>query len=123
MPQVQVAGPGNDQLRRIRAGLKGASKETKREIYRSLQRLSKPLAEAARQGARDTLPKSGGLADYIAGATIRATVTAGANPDLKLKATQVSQASKAHRKARAADKRKVRKRAKAWEAAQGGEAG
>lgn len=120
MPQVRVSGPGNDQLRHIRAGLKTAPKELKRETYRALQRLAKPLSDAARQGARDSLPRSGGLAERVAQATIRSTVTSGANPDLKLKATQTSASAARFKKARAADKRATRRRQRRWEAGQGG---
>ena len=117
---VQVRGPGNDQLRHIRAGLKTAPKDLKRETYAALQRLAKPLTEAARQGARDHLPRAGGLAERVASSTIRATVTAGANPDLKLKATQTGVAAARFKKARAADVRKTRKRQKAFRGTQGG---
>jgi hypothetical protein len=58
---VQLAGDVA-QLRAVGKALReAADKEQKRELYKAVQRATKPIKEEIKQSAIDTLPKSGGL--------------------------------------------------------------
>ena len=109
---LSVSGPGVNDLARIGRALKGAPRELRREVYKALERSTAPLKEAAREGARDNLPASGGLADRVASATIKTKLRGGASPSLRLEASQTGAAADRFKKARQADKRANRRRLK-----------
>jgi hypothetical protein len=54
-----------------RAMREAGDKEQKRELYKAVQRATKPVKEEIKQSARDTLPHGGGLNKWVAGITIR----------------------------------------------------
>jgi hypothetical protein len=54
-----------------RAMREAGDKEQKRELYKAVQRATKPVKEEIKQSARDTLPHGGGLNEWVAGITIR----------------------------------------------------
>lgn len=68
--------------------LRGASKELRSELYRGINRATKPLKEDVRDAARRRLPRSGGLGRRVASSKIttkrRAT---GNNAGIKIVAT------------------------------------
>jgi len=103
---------GISELAQVTRALKGAPKDIRREMHKALQQSTRPLIEAARDGARRDLPSRGGLADYVAGATIRPSLTGlgSDSPRLRLKATRAGAAAAAFGKARSADKRRNRRR-------------
>ena len=101
---------GVRELAEVTRKLKGAPKEIRRELHQALNRATAPLKEAARDGARKDLPSRGGLANRVAGATIRAKLTGTENPRLRLEATQTGVAAAGFKKARSADKRRTRRR-------------
>lgn len=109
---LSVSGSGFRDLQRISRELKAAPKELRREVFKALERSTKPMKDAARQGARDTLPQAGGLADRVATATIRSKLRGGNNPSLTLTVTQTGAAADRFKKARSADKRANRRRLK-----------
>lgn len=109
---LSVSGNGFRDLQRISRELKSAPKELRREVYKALERSTKPLKDAARQGARDSLPQAGGLAERVAAATIRSKLRGGNSPSLTLTATQTGAAAARFKKARSADKRANRRRLK-----------
>ena len=50
-----------------------------RELEVALRRAARPMADVARQGARDTLPRKGGLAEVIAATKFSTTVRISGN--------------------------------------------
>lgn len=110
--ELRLGGPGIKDLARLQRDLKAAPKQLRREVYRALERSTQPLKEAAREGAREHLPQSGGLADRVATASIKAKLRGGASPSLSLQASQTGAAADRFKKARSADKRATRKRLK-----------
>ena len=110
---------GVEKMSAVTAALKAAPKELRRSVYASLGRAAKPLGELARDEARSVLPS--GLGGEIADSMkIRAVVRFSANPRVTLKATATSAATSAFRKQKTRHIRKLRKRQKAWRAANGG---
>jgi hypothetical protein len=60
------------KLRAVGKALReAADKEQKRELYKAVQRATKPIKEEIKQSARDTLPKSGGLNEWVAAIGIK----------------------------------------------------
>ena len=70
--------------RTARALKKAGAKDLRRELYRGVQRAAKPLKEAAKESARSTLPKRGGLAARVAGARYSTRTKAGRNPSVRI---------------------------------------
>lgn len=66
---VSITIVGAHRLDELAKNLKeaGGSRGLKLELNRALRRASLPLTRAARAGARDTLPRKGGLAAEVAG--------------------------------------------------------
>lgn len=112
MVDVRIEQRGVADLARITQQLKGAPREVRRELFRALQQATRPLIDAAREGARDTLPKAGGLAEQVAAAKIRPKLRQGQNPSLRLEASASGVAAGQFSKARSADKRRNRRRLK-----------
>jgi hypothetical protein len=54
-----------------RAMREAGDKEQKRELYKAVQRATKPVKEEIKQSARDTLPHGGGLNEWVAALAIR----------------------------------------------------
>lgn len=64
------------------------NKELRKEMYRGLRQAAKPLIADARQHARDTLPKRGGLNERVARSRFRVSVrAAGRDPSVRITAT------------------------------------
>jgi hypothetical protein len=79
---------GGEELGRLARELKEAGETgLKKELFRGLGRAGRPMKEAARQGALDTLPESGGLAAEIAASrfTVRSSLL-GQNPRVSITA-------------------------------------
>ncbi len=76
---MDVEVQGGDEVRRIAARLRHAanSRETQNAINRGLRRVAKPLIQDIKTEARATLPRSGGLAAYIAKASFTAVASSG----------------------------------------------
>ena len=110
--QISISGPGPEKIRKIATDLRKASKENRRATYKALERSVAPLKDAARDGARKSLPSGGGLAERVASATIRTRLRGGVNASLRLEASQTGVSAERFKKARAADKRRVRRAAK-----------
>jgi hypothetical protein len=73
MPKVVIKGDV-DKLRMIGKMLREApDKEVKKELAKAVQRASKPVKEEIKQSARDTLPSSGGLNEWVADIAIKTT--------------------------------------------------
>lgn len=69
-PFVSVEVSGAEQLRALGFKLRAAGSEGKilrRELLASLRAAAEPMKDAAREAARDELPKSGGLNEWVAG--------------------------------------------------------
>lgn len=74
-PGVEVRVTGAHQLERLGLELKAMGEEGKglrRNLLTSLRVAAQPLAQAAKDSAREKLPKSGGLNEYIANSKIAA---------------------------------------------------
>lgn len=86
---VTIRVSGEEQLRRLAHDLREAGdKDLRRELHRGFNRAVKPVKAAAKQGAATTLPKSGGLAARVVGATYRTKVSSrGSGAALKLVVT------------------------------------
>jgi HEAT repeat protein len=80
---------GAEDLAAVAKALRQAGdKDLRKELYRGLRRAVKPLIADARQHARDTLPKAGGLNERVARSKFRVTVRgAGRNPGVRITAT------------------------------------
>lgn len=63
---IDLKVTGADDLSRLSIALKGADKSMKRELYRGLNRATKPLKADAQRAAAAKLPQSGGLAARVA---------------------------------------------------------
>lgn len=61
-------------------------KDLRKELYRGLQRATKPLKDDAKANARRVLPGRGGLADRVARARFNTRSRAGRNPSVKITA-------------------------------------
>jgi hypothetical protein len=65
-------GWGRRQLRAVGKALReAADKEQKRELYKAVQRATKPIKEEIKQSARETLPHGGGLNEWVAAIGIK----------------------------------------------------
>jgi hypothetical protein len=59
-------------LRAVGKALREAGdKEQKRELYKAVQRATKPIKEEIKESARETLPHSGGLNEWVAAIGIK----------------------------------------------------
>lgn len=87
---VDLTIHGVDQLQAVTRALREiGDKDLRRELYKGLNRATKPLKEKAKDAARSKLPRRGGLNDYVAAATIRTSSRGGgANPGVSLKVTK-----------------------------------
>lgn len=76
---VDIKTTGADKLKALAAAIKEAGdKNLRKEMYRAIGRTAKPLKKAGKDGALETLPKRGGLAERVASARFSArTRTAG----------------------------------------------
>lgn len=63
-------------------------KDLRKELYRGLQRATKPLKDAAKDSARsgEYIPRGGGLAERVARARYNTRARAGRNPSVKITA-------------------------------------
>lgn len=112
---IRVGGSGLERMRALAADFKAAPLKMRREAYAALGRAAQPLGDLARQSAAETLPRGGGLAaDVSKGMKIRVQSRFGANPRIKLVASQASTASSIFKKARRKSVRATRKRQEAW---------
>lgn len=74
---------GADQLGDLAKQLRAAGesgKGLKRELYRGLNRATKPLRQEAQQAAASSLPQSGGLAAVVAKSKFTTKILTGRNP-------------------------------------------
>ena len=74
-----MVSDGARQLRLLARDLDRAGKELRMELPKALKRAAAPMVEAIRADARERLPHRGGLAEYVAKATISVQVRTGAN--------------------------------------------
>lgn len=78
---------GLERFGKLSRDLRAAGdKDLRRELYRGLQRATKPLKEAAKENARSTLPRKGGLADRVSRARFNTKSRAGRNPSVRIEA-------------------------------------
>lgn len=73
-----------DLSRQLRAA---AAKDLRKEMNRGLRSAAKPLIADARQFARETLPKQGGLNEKVARSRFRVKITTGRDPGVRITAT------------------------------------
>jgi hypothetical protein len=92
--EIQVAGA--EQLRALGRDLKAAGSDgegLRRELLAGMRALGKPLVDKARQSAIETLPKSGGLNQWVADSKISVrnnlTGSGGANTRVGLKIVSI----------------------------------
>ena len=78
---------GVEQLLDLSKALKQAgATDLSRELNRAISDAAKPLRAELRKSARETLPKSGGLAESVAGARISTTrSTSRRNPGVRIR--------------------------------------
>jgi hypothetical protein len=72
---IEVRVTGANQLRDLARDLKAAGETgrgLRRDLLAAMRAAEKPLIDAARESARDTLPKSGGLNEWTANSYIKA---------------------------------------------------
>jgi uncharacterized protein YbjQ (UPF0145 family) len=82
---MDVTVRGADDLARVAKRLRETGdKELKRELYRGLQRATKPLKANAQKAAGAQLPQSGGLAAIVARSRLTTKVLTGKNPAVKI---------------------------------------
>lgn len=77
-----------DLARRLRAAGE-SGKGLKKELYKGLNRATKPLKAEAQQVAARTLPQSGGLADLVARSKFRTSTRMGRDPSVSIMARGV----------------------------------
>lgn len=80
---------GAQQLGDLSKRLRAAGEDGKglrRELYRGIQRASKPLRAEAQQAARRELPQRGGLAAEVGRAKFSTRTRAGRNPGVSIQA-------------------------------------
>ena len=78
---------GADQLGDLARALRAAGdsgKGLKRELYRGLNRATKPLKAEARENAASRLPQSGGLAAQVAKSRLTTKILTGRNPGVAI---------------------------------------
>lgn len=71
---VEIRVTGAEQLRKLGADLKVAGSAAgglRRDLLAAMRALEKPLVEKARQSARDSLPRRGGLNEWVGVADIK----------------------------------------------------
>jgi hypothetical protein len=68
MANVSVDAAG---LRQLGQAMRGADKQIKRELFKAVQRATRPVKEEIKASARATLPSSGGLNEWVAQIGIR----------------------------------------------------
>jgi hypothetical protein len=88
---LSVQMVGADALADVAKALRQAGdKDLRRELYSGLRRSAKPLIAAARDNARDTLPKHGQLNERVARSKFKVqTRGAGRNPGVRITASGV----------------------------------
>jgi hypothetical protein len=78
---------GLEQFKKLSKDLREAGdKDMRRELYRGLQRATKPLKVAAKESAGQVLPTRGGLADRVQRARYNTKSRAGNNPSVRIEA-------------------------------------
>lgn len=87
---VDIRVTGAEQLRALARDVRAAGdKGIRREMYRGIQRATKPLKAAAQASALEHLPAGGGLNRRVAGARMSTrTRTGGANPGVRIVARE-----------------------------------
>jgi hypothetical protein len=76
---------GVDDFLRLSKALKAAGEGgLRKELHKGLREAGAELIPLARTEARQTLPKSGGLADRVSGARMRVKVKTGRNPGVSI---------------------------------------
>lgn len=78
--EARVRGDGFDAFAR---DLRAASKDIKREGYRGLRQAAKPMIDAGKANA-SRLPRSGGLAKRVAGASFTTRITGGRDAGVRI---------------------------------------
>jgi hypothetical protein len=84
---------GADDLAQLARALRAAGdpgKGLRKELYRGLQRATKPLKAKAQQAAAESLPQSGGLAQVVAAKSkISTRIMTGSSPRVSIQAKGV----------------------------------
>lgn len=94
MPDDLKVG-GVESLARVSSKLKEAGdKGLQRDMRKALDRAAVPLKEGAPEGAREKLPKRGGLAEAIANAKFSLSVRGGKNPSVRLTGKRTNKTGK-----------------------------
>lgn len=90
----QIEGNPQAQLRRLAKDLEEAGAvKLKRKLYRNMNAAAKVLLEDAKREAAATLPRSGGAADRVAGASYRSRILPGKDtPGVKLRGVEIGSA-------------------------------
>lgn len=84
---VDLSVEGADEFQRLARQLRDAGeKDLRRELFRGIERAVKPLKEAAKDSARQRLPRGGGLADKVAAAKFSTKKRTGKDPGIRLTA-------------------------------------
>lgn len=82
---VDVQVVGADQLGAIADELKRTGNtELRRDLYRGIQRSTKPLRQDVQQAARDKLPRRGKLNEWVAESKFSTRTRGGKNPGVRI---------------------------------------
>jgi len=83
---------GADKLARVAKALRQAGdKELSKELYKALNRATKPMRAEAKKAAASKLPRAGGLNKRVARARMSTRRRAGKDPGVKIVATGMEQ--------------------------------
>lgn len=80
---LSIEGKGLHDLQQ-KLKVLGDGKELRKELNLALRTKAAHLIREAREAARENLPNEGGLADKIANAPMRVSITSGKNPGVKI---------------------------------------
>lgn len=69
-------------------------KELRREFHRGINRATKPLKEDAKANARATLPRRGGLNNFVAKTSLSTRTRSGQNPGVRIVAQKTKKAGR-----------------------------
>lgn len=85
---VDISVEGAEQFRALARHLRDVGdKDLRKELYRGIERATKPLKQAAKESAAENLPRSGGLARDVAASRFSTRKRAGRDPGISIRAT------------------------------------
>lgn len=90
MGDIEIRG-GAEAARIATAFEKAAVRGLKRELQAGLTKATRPMKDAAKERARDTLPKKNGLNDLVARSRMTTRQVGGGDPAVRIVATGMDQ--------------------------------